>query len=206
LGFTVLSVCVLSGIERAVIPTVLAVSEAKVAGIANQALVNAINDNIEILLKDRKLLDFQLGPDGEVLYVQTNATELNKIQAQALSVLQEALKDLEGFNVYVPFGQILGSQIFASWGPKIKLTLFPYGVAHVQVIDSFNVTGINQTRYSISLRVTYTVQVVIPLISSKTQITSEIPLVTVLIPGKVPNTYLSLPGSSFFGENLARPR
>jgi hypothetical protein len=50
---------------------------------------------------------------------------------------------LEGFNVYVPLGQALGSSIFAPSGPRIPITLYPYGSVEVNVNDSYEVTGIN---------------------------------------------------------------
>ena len=100
---------------------------------------------------------------------------------------------MNGFTVSIPLGQTLGSHLFAPLGPKIRVKLIPFGAVKVRIKDYFDVTGINQTRYNVTLEVTSTIRVVIPLISKKTQVVSEFPLTTVLIPGKVPDTYLSVP-------------
>ncbi len=180
-------------LEKSIIPTLIAISESRVTAIANEAIIDAVNAHIDSLLQGKKLLDFHVSSEGQLLYVQTNAADLNKIQSESLSILQAAITDLEGFEVHIPFGQAFGSSIFASFGPKIKVALFPYGHVNVQVLDSFEVTGINQVKYDLCLRATYTLQVVIPLISSKAQVSTDIPLATVLIPGKVPDTYLTIP-------------
>jgi sporulation protein YunB len=183
-------------LERSIIPTLIAISESQVAAIANEAIISAVSGHIDTLLAGKRLLDFHVGDEGQLLYVQTNTADLNQIQSESLSVLQEAIANLEGFHIYVPLGQAIGSSIFASVGPRIKVTLIPYGYVSVKVLDSFEVTGINQIKYDITLRVTYTLQVVIPLISSKSQVSTDIPLATVLIPGKVPDTYLTVPYKS----------
>lgn len=187
-----LTVWVLVAVERAVIPTLIAISETEVTRVANQAMINAVNTHISEFMEGKNLLDFRTGPSGDLLYVQVNTGDLNKIQSQALEVLQETFRDLTGFTVHVPLGQALGSRIFAPAGPRIPVTLYPYGTVKVEVHDSYDVTGINQTKFEVWLRVTCMVRVVIPLIQARTEVTTEIPLATVLIPGKVPPTYLSI--------------
>ena len=192
-GLVALVVWVLTMFERAVIPTLVAVSETEVTRVANQAMIDTVNSHITDFMEGKNLLEFKTGPTGELLYVQVNSADLNRIQAEALAVLQESFRALAGFRVYVPLGQALGSRIFAPAGPRIPITLYPYGSVKVEVHDSYDTTGINQTKFEVWLRVTCMVRVVIPLIQARTEVATEIPLTTVLIPGKVPPTYLSIP-------------
>lgn len=193
LGLIAFGLWGLSMFERAVIPTLIAVSETEVTRVANQAMIDTVQSHISELIEGKDLLQFKTGPTGELLYVQVNSADLNRIQSDALAVLQEAFRKLEGFKVYVPLGQALGSRIFAPSGPRIPVTLYPYGSVKVEVLDSYDTTGINQTKFEVWLRVTCMVRVVIPLIQARTEVATEIPLTTVLIPGKVPPTYLSIP-------------
>ncbi len=187
-------VWLLLALENAIVPTLVAISESEVARITNKAMIDAVNQHISTFLEGKTLLYFETGKDGQLLYIKTNTADLNRIQADALDVLQDAINRLEGFSVYIPLGQAFGSRIFAPVGPKIKVTLYPYGSVRTQVKDSFDVTGINQARYNIYLNVNCTVRVVVPFISSKAEVSADIPLTTILIPGKVPDTYLNLPG------------
>jgi sporulation protein YunB len=189
-----LAFCLLA-VERSIIPTLVAISESQVTRVANQAMVDAINHNITGLLQGKEILDLEINSQGELLYVSINAAELNKIQAEALTILQTAVSGLEGFTVRVPLGQVLGSRIFAPIGPSLRVRMIPYGAVTVQVMDSVEVSGINQMKYKIFLRVTCMVRVVIPLISTNKEVVTDIPLTTFIVPGKVPNTYLSIPPS-----------
>ena len=92
----------------------------------------------------------------------------------------------------MPRGQAF-PKLFAPVGPKIPIRVFPYGSVRAQVYDSYDVTGINQTRYNILLRATCSVRVIIPPHRSGDRSGDRHPLTTVLIPGKVPDTYLSFP-------------
>lgn len=188
-----LALWILAMIERAVIPTLVAISETEVTRVANDAMVAALNDHVADIMNGKDLLEFHTNDAGELLYVRVNAANLNRIQSEALAVLQDAFRELAGFQVSVPLGQALGSRIFAPSGPRIPVTLYPYGSVEVDVNDSYEVTGINQTKYEVWLTVTCMVRVVIPLISAQTEVTTQVPLTTVLIPGKVPPTYLSIP-------------
>lgn len=179
--------------ERSIIPTLVAIAESETTRAANEVIVSTINEHLATLLNGKVLLEFETGPTGDLLYVRTNTTALNQVQADALEVLQEAIGALEGFTIRVPMGQAFGSKLFAPVGPKIPVRVIPYGTVRAQVYDSYDVTGINQTRYNILLRATCSVRVIIPLISARTEVVTDIPLTTVLIPGKVPDTYLSFP-------------
>jgi sporulation protein YunB len=182
-------------LERAIVPTLVAISETEVARVTNKAMIDAVKRHITAFLEGKTFLYFETGKDGQLLYIKTNTADLNRIQADALDVLQDAMKNLDGFSVYIPLGQAFGSTTLAHVGPKIKVTLYPYGTVRTQVRDSFDVTGINQARYNIFLNVKCTVRVVVPFISSMAEVSTDIPLTTVIIPGKVPDTYLNLTGN-----------
>lgn len=181
--------------ERSIIPTLIAISQSEVTRLANGVMIDTINEYIGAILDGRTLLEFERGPTGELLYVRTNTTVLNVIQADALDVLQKAMEKLEGFVIKIPLGQASGSKILANAGPRIPIKVVPFGSVRSEVVDSYDATGINQTVYSISLRASCSVRIVIPFLSADTDVTTMIPLASVLIPGKVPDTYLSVPPS-----------
>lgn len=181
--------------ERSIIPTLVAIARSEVNRLANEVLIEAINKNLTALLEGKTLLEFETGPTGDLLYVRTNTADLSRIQAEALEVLQKAVAGLGGFTIKVPLGQAVGSKLFAPVGPRIPVRVLPYGSVRAQILDSYDVTGINQTRYNISLRAICSVRVIIPLLAAETEVVTDIPLTTVLIPGKVPDTYLSLPST-----------
>lgn len=176
-----------------IVPTLLAISETKVIAIANRAVLQAIHSHVDTLLENKELLSFHTDPNGKLLYTQTNAACITEIQSEVLALLQNTVNDLQRFGLHIPLGQILGSRIFATKGPTIKVAMCPYGYVDVKILDRFDVTGINQLKYDLFLNASFTLQIVIPLISTKTYVSVDVPLTTVIIPGEVPDTYLTLP-------------
>lgn len=182
-------------IERSIMPAVTFVAEMEASRVVNEALVCAVNNHVVDFLTGRRLIETNLTESGELLYIRTKTDDLNRIQAEALDALQGAFASLERFSVHVPLGHALGSKIFAAYGPKIKVVLCPHGSIEVKVMDSFEVTGINQVKYHVYLEVEGVVKIVVPLLSSLVPVKTTIPLATLLIPGKVPHTYINIPGS-----------
>lgn len=185
-------------VERSVVPTLVALAEAEASGAANLLIVDTVRNEVLPLIQGKNLIEFVTGPSGEVVFVKVNSAYLGEVEAISLRALQDGLSRVGEFKVYVPLGQLLGSRILAASGPKIPVVLIPAGVVSTKISDSFEVAGINQTKYTLFLTARVSIKVVIPLVSSYAVVSAEVPLATVLIPGKVPDTYLSvpLPGSS----------
>ncbi|MGQ9512790.1 sporulation protein YunB [Thermodesulfitimonas sp.] len=91
-------------------------------------------------------------------------------------------------------GQVLGSQILANYGPRIKVRIVPVGAVKVEMLEKFEAAGINQTRHRFFLHLDTSVRIVIPLQKKDVRVNTEIPLVENVIVGTVPSTYVSVPG------------
>lgn len=180
-------------VERSVVPTVVALAESEASGAANRLIVDTVRNEVLPLLQGKDLVEFVTSASGEIVFVRVNSAYLGEVEAISLRALQEGLARVGEFKVYVPLGQLVGSRILAASGPKLPVTLIPAGVVSTKIADSFEVAGINQTKYTLFLTAKVSIKVVIPLVSSSTVVSAEVPLATVLIPGKVPDTYLSLP-------------
>lgn len=193
-------------LERSVVPTLVALAESEASGTANRLVVDTVRNEILPLIEGVSLIDFVTGPSGEVVFVRVNSPYLSQVEAMSLRALQDGLARIEAFQVYVPLGQLFGSKILATAGPRIPVKLIPVGVVSTKVDDSFEVAGINQTKYTLFLIAKVSIKVVIPLVSSSTIVSAEVPLATVLIPGRVPDTYLSIPVPGNAGQTPAPQR
>ncbi len=180
-------------VERSVVPTLVALAEAEASGAANLLIVDTVRNEVLPLIQGKNLIEFVTGPSGEVVFVRVNSAYLGEVEAISLRALQDGLSRVSEFKIYVPLGQLVGSRILAAFGPKIPVALIPAGVVSTKISDSFEVAGINQTKYTLFLTARVSIKVVIPLVSSSAVVSAEVPLATVLIPGKVPDTYLSVP-------------
>lgn len=190
-------------------PTLLAIAEAKATLIATQSINDVINESVNLSIDPKKLVNITLDSRGRVVLIQPNTMEFNKIAADTTIKVQNILRDLGEEKINIPIGQILGSQLLASVGPNITITVIPVGTVQVKVIDKFEQAGINQTRHMVYLLATTQIRIVVPLVSKSISVDTQVPIAEYVVVGEVPSTYMQFPfplvNSINGGENNSEP-
>lgn len=174
-------------------PTILTIAEARATVIATQEINKIVNDKVSNTIDPQSLVNVKFDSKGKVVLIQPNTMEFNKLAADTTIKVQEALRGITEEKIYIPLGQVFGSQILASYGPKITVTLLPIGTVQVKVFDKFEQAGINQTRHMVYLVATTRVRIVIPLVSKSVEVQTQVPVAENVIVGEVPNTYVQIP-------------
>lgn len=174
-------------------PTLLAIAEAKATLIATEAINNVINDRDSLKIDTQNLVFVRVDSRGRVVLIQPNTMEFNKLAADTTIKIQQALQGISEEKIYIPAGQIMGSQLLASWGPKLVVTVIPIGTVQVKVFDKFEQAGINQTRHMVYLMATTQIRIVVPLVSKNVEVNTQLPIAEYVVVGEVPNTYVQIP-------------
>ncbi|SFM23446.1 sporulation protein YunB [Pelosinus propionicus] len=174
-------------------PTLLAIAETKATFIATQSINQVISDRVNLNIDPQTLMNVTLDSRGRVVLIQPNTMEFNKIAADTTIKVQEKLKEISEEQINIPIGQIFGSQLLASMGPNITVTVIPVGTVQVKVIDKFEQAGINQTRHMIYLIATTQIRIVVPLVSKSISVDTQMPIAEYVVVGDVPNTYVQFP-------------
>lgn len=170
-------------------PTLRAMAEAKARVVATRSINQAIREKVVENIHYEDLISVKVDNRGRVVLMQPNTGEINRLASDATITVQELLKDINRDKVYIPLGQLLGSQLLAGTGPDIPVTIIPIGTVESRVFDTFEEAGINQTRHKIYLEVKTQVRVMVPLILSNVQVRVEVPLTEAVIMGEVPQVY-----------------
>ncbi|MDD4601604.1 MAG: sporulation protein YunB, partial [Negativicutes bacterium] len=118
-------------------PTLLAIAEAKATLIATEAINNVINEYVSRNIDPQTLVMVKVDSRGRVVLIQPNTMEFNKLAADTTIKVQESLKQIVDEKISIPVGQVFGSQLLASMGPKITVTIIPIGTVQVKVVDKF---------------------------------------------------------------------
>lgn len=180
-------------VETHLKPTLMAIAETRATLIATQAINNVINNRVSLTVDPKTLLNVTLDERGRVVLIQPNTMEFNRLGADTTIKVQDALKEITEEKIDIPIGQVLGSQLLASMGPKITVTIIPMGTVQVKVIDKFEQAGINQTRHMVYLVATTQIRIVVPLVSQSVGVTTQVPIAEYVVVGEVPNTYVQFP-------------
>lgn len=186
-----LTIALLLGItERSLRKTIEIVAETQAAWHVANAINTAILERIATNVSYGDLIEAERDYRNQIVFMQINTSLLNEIKSGAAVEIQKTLQELKRIPINIPFGQIFGLRLFANLGPNIKLTIVPAGIVKVDIVDSFEAAGINQTRHRVYLTVESDVKVVFPLIDNAVSVNTQIPIADAIIVGPVPQFYL----------------
>jgi sporulation protein YunB len=182
-------------VERALFPTILATAKARAVQTAVMTINGAIRECLTQTGVDyQDLVRLHRDGDGGIAMMQANTLEIAKLTADVALASERAMIDLKHQSFSIPIGQVLGSQLLATYGPKIPVRIIPVGAVQVDMVDRFEAAGINQTRHSIYLNLDSYVRIVVPWQQTEVQIATRVPLVENIIIGEVPDTFVTLDG------------
>lgn len=177
-------------LEAKVKPTFMTIAEKQAEILAVRALNQAVDDQVVSTLDYTDLIRIERTEEGYVSHMVPNLMEVNRLITSITLVVQEELSTMERNAFGIPLGEILGSRLFAAYGPRLSVAMIPLGVVNVKPVEYFEESGINQVRHSIYVEATIEMQVVIPLSRRETTIVSEFPVAEAIIVGPVPQQYL----------------
>lgn len=192
LGIMLLAMTAFMLLERSVTPTLAAIATTKAEALAVETIYRAVQEEVLSGVEYSDLVQRDLDRDGRVAYMQPNLMEVNRVVTQVALVTQGALGRLSGVVFGVPLGQILGSQLFAVYGPQVKVGIIPIGTVRVSIEERFSEAGINQIRHALFLDTRARLQVVVPLYRREIEVTTSIPLTEAIVVGPVPATYVKI--------------
>ena len=184
-----LSALLLQVMDTRLRPTIMAFAESWGRNVATEAMNDAVKTKIVQSIRYEDLMLIRTDTAGKVALVQPNTGEINRLASTTIEAVQDSLARLASHRFSIPFGQVLGSPVFASRGPRIRVSVIPIGSVTANVNDRFEQAGINQTRHRIYLSLKTSIRIVVPLAASTVEVTSRVPIAEVVIMGEVPQVY-----------------
>ncbi|MCH5196704.1 MAG: sporulation protein YunB [Oscillospiraceae bacterium] len=158
--------------------------------IVSRVLNDAISDELENADTDySKLVTLSTNSDGEVISVESNVVNINKLKTGIIRRLERELARLSSYNLEIPIGTLLGIQLLHGKGFNIGMTVEPVGMATASIISEFVSAGINQTLHRIVIEITTSVESIIPGFSTRVPVTTTVVAAETVIVGRVPDAY-----------------
>lgn len=177
-------------------PVMMALCDAEARIIATETINGTIRDEFGSKISYDDIMTVKTDKEGNVVMIQANTVELNRIGSQIALGIQNRIDKVGGRGVKIPLGILFKNDLLAFYGPKITFKMQPLGSTSTTYASDFKAAGINQTRQIVYLNVTATLQVIIPLSRNSISVTSSIPIAESIIVGKVPNSYAELSSPS----------
>lgn len=177
-------------IEYRIRPIMENIIENKSNRLATLSINNAITEIIENNnITYNELSTIQRNDEGEIIAIESNIAQINKLKSIITLAIQDNFDGVNEYEIEIPIGTLLGSEIFVGRGGNIKVYVSMSGTTLTDIVSTFESVGINQTKHSIIVNITASIDVTTPSYQDTINITTSIPLAETVIVGDVPNLY-----------------
>ena len=140
----------------------------------------------------RDMIEISYKSDGSVSSMQSNLALCNRICADILSSISEAVSEERLKCVSVPLGTLSGLAFLSGYGPTCDVRLVPANALRGCLESSFEEEGINQTRHRIWVSVKLKITFLLPNYEKERDLTVKIPLIETVLLGNVPDAYTKI--------------
>ena len=183
--------CIIFNIQIKPVMQAATSNESKIIAVnmINQAVLDELEKNA---VSYENLITVSRAGDGSVQSITTNVIEMNKLKANILTDVQNKLGNDSYINVWIPYGTLLGGNIFYGRGPKVPLKVTLNGNVTADFKSSLSSAGINQTRHQIYLDVTASVYSFLPGFRTTTDVKTNVLVAETVIVGSVPQVVADL--------------
>ena len=156
-----------------------------------QDLINkAVTEQLE-KNKNQQFVSVQRDNSGNIISVETNSEEINRVSNEITSVINDSLKETEDKEIKVPIGTLSGITYFTGKGFDVDLRIHQTGAVKSKMKSEFVSCGINQTKYRLYLETTVEISAILPTKSTDITIEDTFLVNETVIVGKIPSVYLA---------------
>lgn len=171
-------------------PLVEKVNTYECHNIVSSLINSAVSEELEENRIDySQLVKLTTNQDGEVVSIESDITNINKLKLNIGSRIGRELQRLPLIDFDIPVGTLTGIQLLHGKGFDIDMCLQPMGYAKTQIISEFTEAGINQTRHRILVEIKVNIDTIIPGFTTDVQVVTSIVAAETIIIGRVPDAY-----------------
>lgn len=192
---------------------IIAISEVEILNISKRIISESINN---VVLKDFDtdiMFVIQKNSNGQIELIDLNSKYVNEllllVNKNVTNYLNELnygrsslidlkknivtstglLSDKEGIIFEIPIGIVTSNSFLSNFGPKIPIKVSLLGDLESEIKTDVMNYGINNALIKISISITVTERIILPLITKDFQISCEVPIAMKMIQGSIPNYY-----------------
>ena len=173
-------------------PVIISVAKGYGENIVSNNLNQMINDELSKTNFDFTIVTYT--PQGKVADVKIDSHKVNLFMTDIALVLKDKIMNLEEIEAKIPIGNFLSNPFFSGMGPKIPVRFLVLANTSVTLEEDFVSSGINQTLYTINLKVQTKVGIYLPGIKDSTTVVNLVPLSQHVIVSDVPDSYTNIEG------------
>ncbi len=177
---------------KVVTPIVVTLSQEKVRSFSTVLISQSVE---EVMLtgdvRYEDLVDVKLNSANEIVMINTNSVEINRLVRQVTNLVQTRLDAINNTEIFIALGTFTGIPFLYGLGPDIAVQLIPVGSVNTRFSSNFTSAGINQTLHRLYFVISLTVGMVLPANTQNVVVDFEVQISESIIVGKIPEILLN---------------
>lgn len=153
-----------------------------------------INDTVADMLADEvynfsDLVKIEYDSSGKISALKADSVGMNRLKSLISVSIAKAIGEIEESKISIALGTLTGSTFLTGRGPKIDLNVNISCSCSIEVRNSFEYSGINQTMHKVMLDITTYVYVLSIGNTLNSEVFTSIPISETVIIGQIPEIY-----------------
>ena len=130
--------------------------------------------------------------EGESYIIIADTAKVNRVASLASADARERMEAIGRQGVTLTVGDVSGLALLGGRGPKLTAMFVPVGSITADTVSSLRSSGINQCIYSIDLKLTAHIQIIVGGRAQTVEITGVSPICQTVIVGQTPQVYTNV--------------
>ena len=177
-------------LDNVVQPVLQDLAEYECRAVMVRAMNRAVEQSIAAEPEQQTAIyQLQRNDSGRVTSLITDTAAANRDRLALVAAVEAEIHDLPEQETTIPLGSLVNYPIFNDFGPDWLLTLHPQGYVESALEESSETLSINTTRYTTTLVLQATVNMLLNGRATSMVVENRVPLASVLLTGDVPTYY-----------------
>lgn len=160
----------------------------------NAIIISSINKNVVEELSEESLMKVTYNDENEVVYAYIDTKKTNEILGLAgveIINLTNVFNNNSQNTIDIPLGYLFSESVFFGNTFTVPVNVSSVTSYSVKLDTKVQEYGINASLVNVNLVYEFSFKTMIPLISKDVYVTNEVPLVSTVLYGEVPNYFFS---------------
>ncbi len=157
-----------------------------------EIIITTLNEDVVSNLEESSLMHVTYNDNNEVVYAYIDTKKTNEILAttsKAIVSLTNDFNENSNKTIEVPIGYIFSENVFLGSNIKLPISISSIATYNVKLKTDVEEYGINSSLVTVNLVYEFSFKAIIPLISNDIVVSNEIPLLSSVLYGEVPNYF-----------------
>lgn len=155
----------------------------------SELITATLNEEVVNTIDSTNMIRINYTNENVINSISVNTKDVNTILRKTNEILLSSIKEIDDISLSLPISIIFSDTLFNGMGPDMNFSILVTSSFNTDIVSNIEEFGINNSLFKLSIKISFTVDTIMPLNRDLNEIILYIPLVVEVITGEVPRYY-----------------